>query len=150
VAAQFGAITDYKQLAAALAAIPQVKERIKAIEEFAYTEAQAGRFGEEHGYKLVDKAPRRKWKSEGDVIEWAQQNAIDPYEKSLKSPAVIEKELAATAPRGKKKEVGKVLEPLTEKVSSGTVLVPLADNRPTAKRIAAEDFAVIDGTVSKT
>jgi hypothetical protein len=144
VAAEFGAIADYKQLAAALAAIPQVKERIKAIEEFAYTEAQAGRFGEEHGYKLVDKVPRRKWKSEGDVIEWAQANAIDPYEKSLKSPAAIEKELAATAPKGKKKEAGKVLEPLAEKVSSGTVLVTLADNRPTAKRIAAEDFAVIE------
>jgi hypothetical protein len=146
VAAEFGAIADYKQLAAALAAIPQVKERIKAIEEFAYTEAQAGRFGEEHGYKLVDKVPRRKWKSEGDVIEWAQANAIDPYEKSLKSPAQMEAKLKETAPKGQKGKVGAVLEPFVEKISSGTVLVPVTDARQPAKRISADDFAVIDGT----
>lgn len=152
LAAEFGgALTDYKQLAAALASVPLLKERIKAIEEFAYNEANAGRFGEEHGYKLVEKRPVRKWKSEADVMEWAQANAVDCYKpRELLSPAQLEKALAETAPKGKKKEAGKVLEPFVEKVSSGTVLVPVADDRPAAKRVSADDFAVIDGIASKT
>jgi hypothetical protein len=145
LAHEFGAVADYKQLATALASIPLIKARIQAIEEFAYTEAQAGRFGEEHGYKLVDKVPRRKWKSEGDVIEWAQANAIDCYApRELLSPKQIEDKLKESAPRGKKKDAGAVLEPFVEKVSSGTVLVPVTDNRPAAKRISAADFAVIE------
>jgi len=148
-AVEFGTITDYKQLSQALISVPLIKERIKAIEEFAYTEAQAGRFGEEHGFKLVDKRPARKWKSEGDVIEWAQANAVDPYApREILSVAQLEKKLGESAPKGKKKEAGKVLEPFVEKISSGTVLVPVSDDRAPAKRISAEDFTRIDGIVS--
>ena len=150
VAAEFDFLGAYEpsRLAAALASIPLVKERIKAIEEFAYQEASAGK--EIPGFKLVDKRPVRKWKSEGDVIEWAQAQAIDPYApRELLSPAQMEKKLGAEAPRGKKKEAGKVLEPFVEKVSSGTALVPVADDRPPAKLVTAEDFAVIAGTADK-
>lgn len=144
VKAEFHEVVDYKQLAETLAAIPLVKERIKAIEAFAYTEALAGRFGEAHGYKVVDKRPMRKWKSEGDVVEWAQANGIDPWEKTVISPAAMEEKLKANAPRGKKKEAGAAIEPLVEKVSSGTVLVPVSDNRPPAQLVTKDDFAVID------
>ena len=90
---------DPAKLAAALASIPAVKERIKAIEEFAYAEATAGR--EIPGYKLVDKRATRKWKSQGDVIEWAQAQAVDPYApRELLSPAQLEKVLAKDAPKG--------------------------------------------------
>ncbi len=140
VSMEFGAVVDYKLLATMLASLPLVKERIKAIEEFAYKEAVSGK--EIPGYKLVDKRPVRKWKSEGDVVEWAQKRAIDPYEKpDVKSPAQLEK--------GLKPAEKKELAELVEKVSSGTVLVSVDDDRPAAKRVsAAEDFAVIDGTAT--
>jgi hypothetical protein len=144
MAAEFDVVSGYDpvKLAAALDAIPLVKERIKALEAFAYAEAQAGH--EIPGYKLVDKRPARKWKSEGDVIEWAQNNAIDPFApRELLSVAQLEKKLGETAPRGKKKEAGAVLVPFIEKVSSGTVLVPLSDDRQPAKRITAADFEAL-------
>lgn len=145
LASQFGEITDYKQLATVLATIPQVKAQIKAIEEFAYREAVAGK--EIPGFKLVEKRPSRKWVREADVIEWAQKLAIDPFApRELLSPAQLEKVLAKDAPKGKKKEAGKALEPFVERVSSGYALVAESDDRPAAKQISATDFAVIDGT----
>lgn len=129
-----------ERLGQALLAIPAVKARIKALEEAAYDMAVRGT--EIPGFKLVDKRPTRKWKSDGDVIEWAQAQAIDPWApRELLSPAQLEKKIAADAPRGKKKDAGKVLEPFVEKVSSGTALVPIADDRPPAKVVSAEDFA---------
>ena len=140
---------DHTKLAAALVSIPAVKERIKAIEAFAYAEASRG--VEIPGFKLVDKRANRAWKSTGDVIEWAEKLAIDPYQpRELLSPAQMEKKLSADAPKGKKKEAGRVLEPFVEKVSSGTVLVPVTDERPPAKLVTATDFAVVDGTAIKT
>ena len=143
------AVVDHAKLAAALVSIPAVKERIKAIEAYAYAEASRG--VEIPGFKLVDKRANRKWKSEGEVILWAQAQAIDPYApRAVLSPAQLEKKLSADVPRGKKKEAGKVLEPFVEKVSSGTALVPIDDARPPAKLVTADDFAVIDGTADKT
>ena len=130
------------KLSAALKSIPLVKERIKALEEFAYQEALKGI--EIPDFKLVDKRPVRRWKSEGDVIEWAEKNAIDPYApREVLSPAQLEKKIAEGAPKGKKKESGKVLEPFVEKVSSGTALVPVADDRPEAKHLTVDDFEVL-------
>ena len=78
------------------------------------------------------------------MIEWAQAQALDPYApRELLSPAQMEKKISADAPRGKKKEAGKVLEPFVEKVSSGTALVPVADDRPPAKLVTAQDFEAL-------
>lgn len=144
VAAEFadlGAVAPAR-LADALLAIPQVKERIKAIEEHAYRLASAGT--EIPGFKLVDKRPQRKWKSEGEVIMWAEKNAIDPYApREVLSVAQLEGKLKEAAPRGKKKEAVAVLEPMVEKVSSGTALVPVSDERPPAKLVTAMDFAAL-------
>jgi hypothetical protein len=141
-----GLPVDVKALAKALESIPLVKERIKALEEFAYKEAQKGL--EIPGFKLVDKRPTRQWKSLADAEEWAKGQGIDPYApRELLSPAQIEKKLAENAPRGQKKQVGKLLEPLVQKVSSGTALVPASDDRPPAKRVTELDFPVIEGTV---
>lgn len=140
---------DPVKLARALADIPLVKERIKALEAFAYQEATLGK--EIPGWKLVDKRANRKWKSEGDVLEWAQAHAIDPYApREVISPAQMEKLIAKDAPKGQKKKAGAVLEPFVEKVSSGTALVPVTDERPSAKLVTADDFAVVDGTAIKT
>lgn len=134
-----------EKIASGLELVPFIKERIRALEEHAYNEANRGIDIPRH--KLVDKVARRKWKSEGEVIEWAQKNAVDAFDKpALLSPAQLEKRLGETAPKGKKKEAGKVLEPFVEKVSSGTVLVPITDERPVAKRISVEDFTVIPGS----
>ena len=133
---------DPVKLAEARKAVPLIKERIKAIEEFAYAEAVAGK--EVPGFKLVDKRAVRKWKSEEAVVKWAEKQAIDPYApREVMSPAALEKVLAKDAPKGKKKEAGKVLDELVEKVSSGMALVPVTDDRPPAKLITANDFAVI-------
>jgi hypothetical protein len=123
--------------------IPLVKERLRAIESALYKMALAGVPLKHH--KLVDKLGRRKWKREGDVIEWAQGAGIDPYApREVLSPAQLEEKIKATAPRGKKKEAAKVLEPLYEKVSSGTVLVPLTDDRPPAQsRVTAASFTAL-------
>lgn len=143
MAQEFGEVVDPAKLSAMLTAIPLIKARITAIEEFAYKEATAGR--EVPGYKLVDKRPVRRWKSEGDVIEWAQANALECYKpREPLTPKQIEDKLKESAPRGKKKDAGAVLEPFVEKVSSGTVLVPVTDNRQEAKRITADDFPVIN------
>ena len=137
---EFGPLVDYSKLATALVAIPLVKERIKALEEFAYAEAMKG--ADIPGFKLVDKRANRRWKSEADIIEYAQKIAVDPYApREVLSPAQLEKKIAETAPKGKKKEAGKVLEPFVEKVSSGLALVPASDDRKPASRIAlASDF----------
>lgn len=145
VLAEFGKIGaqyDPEKLAQALRDIPLVKERIKAIEEFAYAEAAAGK--EVPGFKLVDKRAVRKWRDEAAVIQWAEQRALDPYApREVISPAQMEKLLAKDAPKGKKKEAGKVLDELVEKVSSGTALVPITDERPAVKLISASDFEVV-------
>lgn len=144
IRAEFGPATvyDLEALEAALVDVPLVKERIKALEEFAYAEATRGVAFKR--FKLVEKRPVRKWKSEGEVVMWAQANAIDPYApRELLSPAQIEKKLAETAPRGKKKEAGRVLDPFVEKVSSGTALVPVSDERAPAKLVSASDFEVL-------
>lgn len=144
VSAALGEVVDVQQISTLLAAIPLAKQRISAIEEHAYKLAVQG--VEIPGFKLVDKIARRKWKRDGDVIEWAEKNAIDPYApRELLSPAALESKLKEAAPRGKKKEVVAALQPFYEKVSSGTALVPLTDDRPAVKRLDDNDFAVVDG-----
>jgi hypothetical protein len=127
-----------------LGSIPLVKARISAIEEHAYRLACQG--VPIPGYKLVDKLSRRKWKSEGEVALWAQANGIEPWApREVMSPSQLEEQVKATAPRGKKKEAVKVLEPFYEKVSSGTALVPVTDARPAVQRVGEDDFAAVDG-----
>jgi hypothetical protein len=143
VAAEFSAVTTPAAIGAALASLPVLKERIKAIEEMAYAEATKG--VDIPGFKLVDKRPMRKWKSEGDVIEWAQSQALDPFApREVLSPAQMEKVGGKAA-----KEA---IAQFVESKSSGTVLVPAADSRPPAKLVTAEDFtefAAVEGTASK-
>lgn len=126
-------------IAEALAVVPAVKARISAIEETAY--AMATRGIPVPGYKLVNKQARRRWIRDGDVIEWAQRNAVDPWApREILSPAQMEAKLKEAAPKGAKKDAGKVLAPFVESVSSGTVLVPLSDGRPEVARVTASDF----------
>lgn len=142
VAADFAVLPTVtpEKLAQALISIPLIKERIKAIEEHAYAEAQKGVIIP--GYKLVDKRPTRRWKSEADVVFWGEEHKIDPYApRELLSPAQLEKKAG--------KIFSKSLAEHIESKSSGTVLVPEADDRPPAKHITADDFAVLGTTADK-
>ena len=136
-------VCDPAKLATALAAVPFVKARLKEIEEYAYAQAQAGL--EIPGFKLVEKQARRHWTNETEVAQWAEAVAgIDPYApREVLSPAQMEKRLAEAAPKGKKKEAGRALDPFVTKISSGTVLVPLSDDRQAIKRISVEDFPAL-------
>lgn len=127
---------DPKELALALDSLPVVEARVKAIREFAYTEAEQGRCPP--GYKLVAKRPTRKWRSEGDVVEFLQDMAI-PDElifepRSVRSPAQLEKE----------KAIGKgTLDEFIVSESSGHTLVHESDKRPAVKISAKEEFSMV-------
>jgi hypothetical protein len=140
VAAEFNAVQGYdvEKLAEALGMVEAVRSKIKALEEFAYAEAERGVIIP--GYKLVDKRPTRKWDvDEAIVAAWARERGIEPFEEpKLKSPAQLEKGL-------KKAEKGAIAA-FVVKQSSGHALVPLSDERPPAKLITADAFDVVSGS----
>lgn len=133
------------RLAEALTFFPAVKARIKALEEEAYARATRGETIP--GFKLVEKRPTRQWRDPVAVVAWAKDRAINPYgEPELLSPAQMEKRAAEGLPRGAKGGVKEAIEPLVEKVSSGSALVPAEDSRPEAKRLDEQkDYAIIGG-----
>ncbi|MES2348461.1 MAG: DUF2800 domain-containing protein [Pseudomonadota bacterium] len=114
-----------------------VKAWLKALDEFAYREAEAGRCPP--GYKLVAKRATRKWKDDAATVDWLQDagfTASQIYERTLKSPPQIE----ALFP---KKSIPEALPGLYESVSSGHTLAPESDKRPAAKSNAADDFSPV-------
>jgi len=136
VAAEFSETLPYDplKLKAALDARELVKARIKALDEFAYAEAERG--VEIPGYKLVAKRGVRKWTDEEAVRTWAEAKAIDAFEEpKLKSPAQLEKGLS-------KKEKEELAE-MTVTVSSGHTLVPDSDKRQAVHKALATEFAVL-------
>lgn len=136
VAQEFSEVVPYdpQKLAAALDTIPLVEARIKALREFAYAEAERG--NAPPGWKLVAKRPTRKWLDEAEVVAWAKERAVDPYEApSLKSPAQIEK--------GLKKAEKEELAQMVISVSSGHTLAPESDKRPAVHKALAGEFEVV-------
>lgn len=128
---------DPAALRTALDSREVVKAWLKALDEFAYHEAEAGRCPP--GYKLVAKRATRKHKNEADSVEYLQDAGFAPsqiYERSLKSPAQIE----ALFPE---KGVPEGLAVLFESVSSGHTLVPNSDKRPAVKPNAADEFTAV-------
>lgn len=150
---------DPAELKLALDSREPLKAWIKALDEFAYAEAEAGR-GEAFGYKLVDKRAIRRYADEGAVIEALQDRQVPDdtiFEpRSVRSPAQLEKDLG--------KKIWSTLEDeLTAKrrdllgddappvkliisESSGHTLVPLDDKRPAVTRSAKDDFAALPKT----
>lgn len=123
---------DPVKLQTALDALPAVEARIKAIRQFAYDEAEAGRTAP--GYKLVAKRATRKWR-DGANVDLMQRFDIPTCNKlyeppALKSPAQAEKILG----KGK-------IDDLVIAESSGHVLAPVDDRRPPVKLTAKEEFA---------
>lgn len=126
---------DPKKLAEVLSWVPALKEWCNAVTEFAYREASSGRIPP--GFKLVDKRATRKWIGDEAASEFLRgklkMSPDDIYERSLRSPAQIEKLL----PKADKAKIAEVVVA----VSSGTTLVPETSKRPAARSRAELDFA---------
>jgi hypothetical protein len=128
---------DPQKLKLALDSRPAVQAWLKAVDEFAYNEAEAGRCPP--GYKLVAKRPTRKWKDEERLKEALDGLGLPEKmtfeSKSLLSPAKMERA-----------GVNKVfVEQFCESVSSGHTLVSESDPRPAVKPGAKEEFSTAVG-----
>jgi hypothetical protein len=127
------------QIATVLADIGILKDWCKRFEEYAHDQVAAGH--RIPGYKLVEKRAIRKWKDESsiaavlaDIYELDATVIYKPAE--VNSPAQIERLM----PGKNKEQRAKVLEPLTVKNSSGAVLVPEHDIRPSVKTDVTQEF----------
>lgn len=136
---------DPDELATWLDRLPILEAQIKAVREFAYNEAEAGRCPPR--YKLVEKQAREKWAPNVDVaalretcslaIEWG----ADAYEPpSLKSPAQLRK----LVPGKNDRERAAKLAAFTVKESSGHTLVHEDDKRPAIALDAKQVFARLE------
>ena len=127
---------DPAVLRAALDSREPLKAWLKALDEFAYAEAEQGRTPP--GYKLVAKRATRSWRDEGEITVKLQEDGFKDdvifAPRSLKSPAQMEKVVKAD-----------LLEPYIAKESSGHALVPESDKRPAVQIGAQYDFDVIGG-----
>lgn len=125
-----------QKLAEALALADILEARIKQVREFAYAEAMHGRTPP--GWKLVNKQARRKWRDEAEAAEALGLYGLPDdsiYERSLRSPAQIEKALG--------KANAELLNSLVVKESSGYTLVPESDKRPAVKLDAKSEFTPV-------
>lgn len=128
---------DPAKLKFALDSRDAIKAFIKALDEFAYAEAMAGRLPAEVGYKLVEKRAIRQWKDEQATIYYFggqySDRIYDPQ--TLKSPAQVEKVVGKHA-------FAKIEKDHVIKVSSGHALAPVDDPRPAVRILdAAAEFA---------
>lgn len=129
---------DPAKLGEILGKIPAIEAWAKAVKEFAFREAQAGRIPP--GYKLVPKRANRKWRDEEQAEEFLLlELGLSPVEArqepKLKSPAQIEALLS--------KEDKKRLEEIIIKESSGDTLAPVADKRKTSKPAIETEFTKV-------
>lgn len=138
---EFGAGIEYDpgELSEAMAKAPMIRQWLKSMDEFAYSEAQAGRIPP--GWKIVEKRGSRKWRDDKQALTALKQAGLTEVQifetPELKSVPSIEKIYG-------KKNMSE-LEELIVTESSGTTLAPLSDRRPAvAKATAMEEFAAID------
>jgi len=138
----FGPITNVQTVATALDMVEPLKAKIHELERFAYELATRG--AEIPGWKLVQKRPVRRIVDEHGVLEWAARERVDPWERTLLSPAKLEAAYAENAPRGKRaafeRAAREALTGFVSSESSGLVLVPASDKREGTRQISVDDF----------
>lgn len=118
----------------------QIGNYVKAVQEYAHTQALAGQLPA--GFKLVAKRAVRKWLNEDVAKARLLDLAIEPFEApKLKSPAKVESHF----PGKNKAERQKAMADLVEAKSSGTNLVPSEDPRPAVKVGPSADFEPVEG-----
>jgi hypothetical protein len=104
---------------------------IKAVRQHA---TELARRGGVPGIKLVAKLSNRKWISDDAAASALVQAGVDPYtDPEVVSPAQAEKLL------GGKKKAASLVDPLTDRIVTGALLV--ADNDPRPALDAAEAFS---------
>ncbi len=134
---------DQKKLSQVLSWLDTLDGWAKSVREFAYAEALHGRYPP--GWKLVEKRATRKWANEDEAtsaLPTMTGLASDQiFEKSIKSPAQIEKLIP--------KHLKPNLETLVIKKSSGLTLVHESDPRPATQLDIVNEFDVIDVTVKQ-
>lgn len=119
---------DPQELATWLTRLPILEAQIKAVREFAYAEAEAGRVPP--GYKLVEKQARSKWRDSTTPAELAEALGCKPEDVTA-PPELIGITEAKKLAQGKNdKERLAKLAPFTVKESSGHTLVHEDDKRP--------------------
>lgn len=116
---------------------PIMRAYLRALDEFAYREMQAG--AQIPGYKMVDKWPSRSWHNGELVAQTLTALGFDTdtiYEPhTLKSPAQMEKALG--------KEFKELLTPFIKSQSSGHTVVPMDDSRQAVRLGPEAVFSVI-------
>jgi hypothetical protein len=118
-------ILNGEELALVLRRAYVLKAWLKAMEVYAHAEAMAGRVPP--GFKLVPKRATRKWKDDlaaEKFLFFSMGLGEGAFKKKLLSPAEADKVL-----KKRKAEA----EPFYERVSSGTNLVPIDDEREPAR-----------------
>ena len=129
-----------------IAAVAVNKSSITKFVEYcvAMTLDHALRVGPVGGVKAAKgKEGRRKWSNPGAAEVFIKQNALDPFNSVLKSPAQVAKAL------GKKKPIP---DSLIERNEAKPILVPVADKRPAITPLndeiddldAAEEYDQLD------
>lgn len=141
---------DPKKLAEGLAICDRAESAIKATRAFAYQEADNG--VTIPGFKLVDKRPTERWTKPDDAAGAAEllgapeDEVFEP--RTIRSPAqlraVIEPLMDGKTKKARTEAAKSFLSEFTEKVSSGTTLVPDSDPRPAATKGATHDFEPIE------
>lgn len=122
-----------EEIASYMTRIPLIEEWIKSLRRHANSLLEAGT--PVPGYKLVEKRPTRKWKTQDAVLEWAASEELEDdeiFEKKIKSPAQMEKVV------GKKN----VPADLIMSVSTGLSMVGDTDSRPPVAMLASDEFTV--------
>lgn len=126
------------ELSEALEKVPMISQWLRSVQEFAYSEAMAGRIPP--GYKIVEKRGTRKWRDDTQAVVQLLNLGMDEkdiYTSTLKSVPQIEKVYG-------KKNMHE-LEELVVMESSGTTLAPLKDRRPAvAKATPTDEFSAVD------
>lgn len=131
---------DHDLLSKAMADVPILKARAKAIEELVEQELKAGR--KVPGFKLVAGRGQRKWKDEKDAtrhllgLDFKEAYITEPA--TLKSPAQIETLLG-------KKTFKEEMADRVDTVAGSPTVAPESDKRPALHANIKADFQPIEG-----
>lgn len=106
------------QLAKILPTLDVVEKWVGAVREHAFNLAAKGK--KIPGFKIVERIGHRKWKNEAEAAGVLRKLGVDPLEHTMISPAEAER----------RKVMKKVVDGLTMKPVTGTVLVEDSDKRP--------------------
>ena len=129
-------ILDLEAQASLMLSFKHIENWMKAIKEELMEQALAGK--SIPFFKMVAGRSNRKWGAEeNEIVKFlaSQEPGIDAFEKRLKTPPAVEKEIG----KRRAKEIG--LAEHINKVEGNPLLVPETDKRPALAANVEENFA---------